>query len=553
MIGKKNKAAFLFLIIITIFIGSTSKVIAKDPEFLLDIDTLNLQKGKSTNLMLTLKNAQGAKLSQINGLENFDVLSSNQSTSTQIINGDISYQTDIRYIIMPKSTGKFTLEGIVEYKGKAYQTNLLNINVSEAKDLPQEEVSDLFVKTIISDNEVYLGQKVILAYELYSRYNIENCGFRDTIEIDGFMQNDVPKDNLKAEYVELEGKRYVKYEARQTYLTPIKVGTFNIPEYNFQANISTGGGFFSSSQAEYLKTEATQIIVKPLPENKPADFSGIVGKLDLQSEYSRLEVPFGDSLTLKVSASGNCDLSVLDKITSNGISNFTVYETEKSMQENIIGNQYWSKRDYEIILVPEKSGEVKIDPIYISYFDTESGTYKQAEIPGATITVTGSAPQAQAQVQNQGGNIAYEEVIIDRINYSPNNDGYLTLQLKLSHIFIVLIALIAIALLVILVVFLPKVYRRQDKKLAEMFRQVNNASDKNGIYNILNNMIKYRFNFSIKASSKDLIKTKLTKYEISNTVIEIMDYLETDKANSDEGVSYLKGKMKEVYLGLSKV
>ncbi|NLL04824.1 MAG: protein BatD, partial [Clostridiaceae bacterium] len=173
MIGKKNKAAFLFLIIITIFIGSTSKVIAKDPEFLLDIDTLNLQKGKSTNLMLTLKNAQGAKLSQINGLENFDVLSSNQSTSTQIINGDISYQTDIRYIIMPKSTGKFTLEGIVEYKGKAYQTNLLNINVSEAKDLPQEEVSDLFVKTIISDNEVYLGQKVILAYELYSRYNIE--------------------------------------------------------------------------------------------------------------------------------------------------------------------------------------------------------------------------------------------------------------------------------------------------------------------------------------------------------------------------------------------
>ncbi len=553
MIGKKNKAAFLLLILITVILGTNGRVIAKDPQFLLDIDSLNLQKGKSTNLVLSLINAQGAKLSQIKGLENFDILSSNQSTSTQIINGDMTYQNDIRYIIMPKSTGEFSLEGIVEYKGKTYQTNQLNINVSEAKDHPQQNVSDLFVKTIISDSEIYLGQKAILAYELYSRYNIEDYGFRDTIEIDGFMQNDVPKDNLKAEYVDLDGKKYVKFEAKQTYLTPIKVGTFNIPEYNFQANVSTGGGFFSTSQAEYMKTEGKQLTVKPLPENKPAGFSGIVGKLDLQSEYSRLEVPFGDSLTLKVSASGNCDLSVLDKITKSDITNFTVYETEKSVEENIIDNQYWSRKDYEIILVPEKSGEVKIDPIYISYFDTESGTYKQAEIPGTTITVTGSAPQAQAQVQNEGGNVAYEKVIIDRINYSPKNEGYLTLQLKKSHVFVVLIAFILIALLVILVIFLPKFSKRQDKKLVEMFKQVNKAQGKNEIYSILNNMIKYRFHLSIKASSKDLIKAKLAKYEISDTVIEIMDYLETDKASSEEGISYLKGKMRELYLRLSKI
>ena len=551
MIGKNNKAAFLLIILISVILGTNSRVIAKDPQFLLDIDSLNLQKGKSTNLVLSLKNAQGAKLSQIKGLENFDVLSSNQSTSTQIINGDMTYQNDIRYIIMPKSTGEFSLEGIVEYKGKTYQTNRLNVNVSEAKDLPQEKVSDLFVKTIISDNEVFLGQKVILAYELYSRYNIEDYGFRDNIEIDGFMMNDVPKDKLKAEYVYLEGNKYIKFEAKQTYLTPIKAGTFNIPEYNFQANVSTGGGFFSTSQAEYMKTEAKQLTVKPLPENKPADFSGIVGKLDLQSEYSRLEVPFGDSLTLKVSASGNCDLSVLDKITKNDINNFTVYETEKSIEENIIDNQYWSKKDYEIILVPEKSGEVKIDPIFISYFDTESGSYKQVEIPGTTITVTGNAPQVQ--VQNEGGNVAYEKVIIDRINYSPKNEGYLTLQLKKSHVFFVVIALILIALLVILVIFLPKVSKRQDKKLLEMFRQINNTIDKNEIYSILNDMIKYRFNFSIKASSKDLIKAKLTKYQISDPVIEIMDYLETDKASSAQGISYLKDKMKEVYLRLSNI
>jgi hypothetical protein len=546
MTGKKYKGIFLLLILVTTLLGSNIKVLAKDPQFLLDIDSLNLQKGKSTRLVLSLVNAQGAKLSQISGLENFDVLSTNQSTSTQIINGDVTYQNDITYVIMPKNVGQYTLEGIVEYKGKAYKTNQLNVNVSEAKDMPQENVSDLFVRTILSDNEVYLGQKVILAYELYTRYNIEDYGFRDSIEIDGFMLNDVPNDKLKAEYVYLEGNKYAKYEVKQTYLTPIRAGTFNIPAYNFQVNVSTGIGFFSSSQAEYLQTEAKQLTVKHLPENKPADFSGLVGELSLESEYSRLEVPYGDSLTLKVTASGNCDLSILDKISKNSISNFTAYETEKGMEENIVDNQYWAKKEYEIILVPEKSGEVKIDPIYITYFDTKSGTYKKAEIPGATIIVTGTAPQFQTQAQNSGSPAVTEKVLIDRINYTPKLEGYLTLNVKKSHLIVALIVLIVLVVLIVLALLLRKYFRDRDKNLLELYRQINSAKDKNEIYSILNNIVKNRFNISIKSSSKDLIIAELAKYNLSEPVIEIIDYIESGNNISDDKNSYLKDKMKEI-------
>lgn len=553
MTGRRYKSIFLLIIIFATLLGTSTYVSAKDPQFLLDIDSLNLQKGKSTKLVLSMINAQGAKLTQIKGLENFDVLSSHQSTSTQIINGDITYQNDINYVIMPKNTGQFTLEGIIEYKGKTYQTNQLNINVSEAEDLPQDQVSDLFIKTVLSDNEVFLGQKVIWAYELYTRYNIEDYGFLENIELEGFMLNDVPNDKLKAEYVYLEGNKYAKYEVKKTFLTTIKTGTFTIPEYNFQVNVSTGRGFFSTSQAEYMKTEAKQLTVKPLPGNKPADFSGLVGELNLQSEYSRREVPYGDSLTLKVTATGNCDFSVLDKITKNGIDNFTVYETEKGMEENIVGNQYWAKKEYEIILVPEKSGEIKIDPIHITYFDTKSGTYKQAEIPGATITVTGNAPQFQTQVQNNSGPAITEKVTIDRVSYAPKMDGYLTLNVKKSHLVIAIIILVVLAILLVLAIFLKKYFRVQDKKLSEMYKQISTAKDKNEIYSILNNMIKYRFNLSIKASSRDLIKSELAKYNLSEPVLEIIDYIENGKSISGEENSYLKDKLKEIYKKILKI
>jgi len=554
MTGRKYEIIFLLLIILVFTLVPSNRILAKDPQFLLNIDSSNLQKGKSTRLTLSMVNANGAKLSQIKGLENFDVLSTNQTTSTQIINGDMTQQNDIIYVIMPKKTGQFTLEGVVEYKGKTYKTNQLNINVSEAEDLPQENVSDLFIKAVISDSEIYFGQKVVLSYELYSRYSIEGYKFTDdNIVIDGFIINNVPEDKLKAEYVYLEGKKYAKYEARKIYLTPIKAGTFTIPEYNFQVDISTGWGLFSPSQSEYLKTEAKQLIVKPLPENKPADFSGLVGELNLQSEYSRLEVPYGDSLTLRVTASGSCDLSLLDKIAQNGIDGFNIYETEKNAEEGVTNNKYWSKKEYEIILVPEKSGEIKIDPIYISYFDTKSGTYKQAKIPGTTITVTGNAPQSQTQVQNNGAPAIVEKVVIDRISYTPEDEGYLILRLKKSHISVIFIVLAILAILSVLSIFLSRYSRYRDKKLSEMYKQINRSKDKNQFYDILNNMIKYRFNLSIKASSKDLIATELAKYNLSDSVIEIIDYIENDKNNSIETNSHLKDKMKKLYKRIIKI
>lgn len=557
MTGNKLKAAFLLLILTSFIFGTYTNVFAKDPEFQLDIDNLNLQTGASTNMVLSIINAKGAKLSEIKGIENFDVMSTNQSTSTQIINGDVSSQNNINYVIMPKNEGQFTLQGIVEYRGKTYQTNELKINVTKTANAQQEAVSDLFIKANISSTDIYLGQKVVMSYELYSRYNIDlaNSGFKTNIEVDGFMMSDVPQDKLKAEYVYLEGKKYAKYELKQSYLTPIKAGTFTIPENNFQANVITDDFFgFSQGEPKYLKTEAKKLTVKALPGNQPSDFSGLVGKLNLKAEYSRKELTYGDSLTLKVTASGSCDLSILDKITKKGVPGFTVYETGKDVSESIVDGKYSAQKVYEIILVPEKNGDVEIDPIYISYFDTESGTYKQAEIPGTTIKVLGDAPQVQTQAQGQNnGNAVTQKVTIDQISYTPKSDGYLTIQLKKDHLFITLIIFIILALLIVLAIFLLKYLKKPDKNLKAMFNQLNKASDKNEIYSILNNMIKYSFNLSLKASSKDTIKTKLAQYQLANPILEVMDYMENNQNQAGNGETYLKDKIKEIYKTLNKI
>jgi hypothetical protein len=552
MTGNKSKGKIIFslICIIVTLLCTQLFVLADEPEFILSIDDLSLEMGVSTNLVLSLVNAPDAKVLKIEGLEDFDVLSSSQSAYTSIINNKATYKKDYNYIIIPKKTGEFTLCAVVEYKGRTYRSNELKITVKEASEDPAGDVKDLFIKTNISAEEIYFGQKAVLTYELYSRYSIEDFGFLDSINIDGFMLNETKKEDLKASYVYLQDKKYIKYEARQIILSPLKTGTFTIPACNFQVNVSTGD-FFRSSRPVYLQTESREITVKPLPsDNRPADFSGIIGNLNLESEYSRNELDIGDSLKLNVVASGSCNLEVLDKIVKDAIPGFSVYETEKDFEEKIENNQYIARKEFDIILVPERNGEIKIEPIYISYFNPETGSYEQAEIPGTTITVHGEAPAAQNQaVSGTGPSVT---VKVEQVSYGPNIEGFITISLEKEKLLIALYVLIALLAAGLAGYAVYRYVKKSNKELNELYKKIKRSSDEYEIYNLLNTLVKKCFGISIKASTRDTINEKLASYGLAVPVLEVVDYLENKKAIPDKNPAILKKKAKEIYIKARK-
>ena len=58
--------------------------------------------------------------------------------------------------------------------------------------------------------------------------------------------------------------------------------------------------FFESSRPYYLETEPAELKVNSLPTaNKPNDFSGLVGNLNITSNYGKQQIDIKDSLTLK--------------------------------------------------------------------------------------------------------------------------------------------------------------------------------------------------------------------------------------------------------------
>ncbi|HOA97236.1 MAG TPA: BatD family protein [Acetivibrio saccincola] len=550
MAGKKTnfKIVFITTLLITFLLAANIPVWGNTPEFRLDIDSLKLSRGESTTLAVSIVNAQNAEIVDIEGIDNFRIVSTSTSDGTQIINSQVTHTRTYRHVIIPKFTGEFTLVAKIRYNGSIYETNELTVTVTDSPPAEEEEAKDLFIKTVLSENEIYYGQKAVLTYEFYSRFNIERLGFLDDIKLDSFITQEIENDNLSYDFLYINGKRYVKYIVKQIFLTPIKAGSFEIPQYTFQANVSTGG-FFDSSKPYYLETEPVELKVNPLPtDNKPTNFSGLVGNLNITSNYTKQQIDIKDSLTLEVTLSGDCDLENFKNIIQDEIPGFSVYETEKNSEEGVEDNKYFSKKEFEIILVPEKTGELEIPPININYFDTRTKTYKNLEIPGATITVTGNMPQSR-ESYDAPASADVEQIKIEQISYKNKDNGYMTIKLKKSVLYTVLIALSLLAIIVLSIIFITISKKKGDKNLGIMYKKIKKSTSIEEIYNVFNDMIKYCFNLSIKAGTRAAIKEKLSPYGISNSVLEVVDCVEGK--NSD--ISTVKGKIHEVYKALSKL
>ena len=517
----------------------------QNASFRLDMSSLNLQKGVSSNFVISLINAQGAQVLNIEGIEGFDILSQGQSTSTSIINGETSHRVDLHYTVMPKTEGQFTLKANVQYNGQHHETNALQVTISEGN--VNESVQNLYIKTVMSHTEAYLGEKIVITYEFYTRYSIENFGFRDSVAIDGVLTKELPGRQPRAEYVYIDGNRYAMYEARQLIIDPVKPGIYTIPSFNFQVNVITSGGnnFFRSSTPMYLQTEAKVLTVKPLPtEGRPNDYSGIVGELQLDGRFSREKLNYGDSLVLYITASGNCNLDGIRNIINMELPGLSIYETQKSMTEHVENNQYRVQKSFEAILVPEVNGMIDVAPISVSYFNPATGKYERAEIPGTTIEVMGNMPQPGGYSGSQIG--AIETVTIDQVNYTSKNDGYFTIQVRTKWIYAVLIGLVIIIVLTVALVWAISNRSKQDPVLKSLFKQLKGTNDVNEIYSLFNAMIKHCYKLSLKASSRNMVRNSLSDTGLAEHVMDIMDYMESE-AHKEKGHILLKNKINSIY------
>lgn len=533
-------------------------VLAEEPQFKLDIGNTKLQPGVSTQLLLTVKNAKGAGKPKIKGLDNFEVLSQGSTTQTQIVNFKTTHLKKYHYQIMLEKTGTFSLQGIVEYQGREYKTNQLTVEVKERNMEDKQDRGSLFIETKLEKEKVYFGEQVVLHYNLFSRYRVQDYGFRENPNFDNFIAKKI-KEELKADYARIAGKKYIKYEVAKVILTPTKTGELKVPSFNFQVNISSDD-FFNSVQAKYLQTQQQKIKVISLPEKgQPTDFSGLVGQLELKAKSSAEKVKYGDSVSWQVTAEGTCNLDNLNQLIKANKENYEIYETAKDSDNQLQNGQYYSKKDFEIIIVPQKGGTLKFPEIKIPYFNPQTESYEYATLKGQEIEVTGgpqkdsSTEQSAADDSTKSNNKEeLETVEVRQINVQEEKtDDYYTLKIKKSYVKWSLVILTFFILLMIMVLIVKKYLSQKDDRLKQIYEQIQKADSDNELYNCLNQLIKTKYGVSLKADSRQIIKENISDEQVIQDVILVLDYIERKRYSFEREELNLKEKINDIHEHLS--
>lgn len=359
---------------------------------------------------ITINNGTNAKDLRPPSLTDFQVLGG-PNQSTNVVTQSLSYA----YVLQPKRVGKFTIgAAYVKVNGKTLSSQAISLEVidkpapsgnsqsnqqstskSTNQDIENYILENVFIKTEVSDAEVYKGENITVTLKLYVNNNGTVYGPRafqnlQAPKYDGFYANEIELPDQQLQTEVLNGQVYKTSIIKKTILTPQKTGQLVVDPIAIDAifgvilkrqKSNTGDAYqdmlddffsnpFSSSTKELLvsvKSKAVNIKVNDIPSNTPADFNGAVGKFTMQTQISNTATKTDEPISYRITinGTGNLDLFVPPALTLP-----PGWETYDPKISSFAGG-----KNFEYLLIPRSPGTFEIPSYKWSYLNPDAKKY----------------------------------------------------------------------------------------------------------------------------------------------------------------------------------
>lgn len=354
-------------------------------------------------------------------------------SSYQIINGHTSSSSSITYtyIVVPTKNGTYTIPAAhVIVDGKSIASNALTIKVSGSSQghgsnatSPRQQRqqdnepelrdagshisgSDLFIKVSANKKRVYEQEPILLTYKVYTLVSLTQLEGKMP-DLKGFHTQEVDLPQQKSFKIEtLNGRPYRTVTWSQYVMFPQLTGKLQIPSITFNGivvqqnrNIDPFEAFFNggSGYVEVKKqiiAPSIDIQVDPLPQ-RPANFSGGVGKFSISAQLDKTEAKANDPISLRVIVSGVGNLKLIKQPQVAFPKDFDKYDAKITDKTKLTSNGVEGSMIYDILAVPRHPGKFEIPPVEFVFFNTATRQYETVKSEGFTLDVAKGSGSAK--------------------------------------------------------------------------------------------------------------------------------------------------------------
>ena len=535
-------------------------------------------EGNKFNVTFVLKNGEGSSFTppEVSGAKLIYGPSVSHSYSSSWVNGKSSHSSSEEYTMIYKATqtGKCHIGAAsIVVDGKRHTSNAFTIEVLPSGSQPSHQQQttpgaptpysdpltqsadksvsgkDLFVRIEMSKPRVYEQQAVVCTIKLYTKYQISQ--FMPTIQpsFDGFLIEEIPVQPSLNKVEVLNGERYMTAILKKCILYPQQSGKLTITSGNYDVSVvqfdtfKSIFGTISKPVEKDLKvtSNSATINILPLPEPKPASFTGAVGRFNVTTDLKPAtghKTYSAASYHYIISGTGNIKYIKAPEIKFP--EQFDVYDPKTDVLVNDGAGDMSGKVVMDYTFIPQYAGEFDIPAGEFTYFDPDAGKYETITIPSRHLSVA----KGEGQPSNH-----YR---MKNMDIRPIKSG--DLGLKKSHGYIVdnwsywLWFLLPLLAMVALLLY----YRKQLKERADVRRMRSKRAskvaqrrlkaargfatrgDRNGFYaEMLNALWGYmsdKLSIPVSELSKDNINAELEQYGIDEQLrkeaIDLIDKCE---------------------------
>lgn len=322
------------------------------------------------------------------------------STQTSSVNGTLTTQKIMNYIIKPGAVGTYTIgPARVTVGGQNYVSDPVDLTVIDAPRSKSQ--NDVMIQTHVGKKHVVIGERIPFSMRVYYKSSAKIHG----VEPPEFAG--VEDMLLEGPFTGTERKGGIIYDYSEwrTTMIPTGVGQLKVPSakvyYSLPSKRKQQSLFGFSRLFDFdteQSVEYSQVItvtVDPLPVHEgPVNGIGKFVQFDITSNTDTIRQ--GEAMVVSLQVASPDTLDTISHPQLMVPDSFTYYESKQSQRFDEDSQLYI--KTFEYIVQAQQAGEFSIPSQLFTYFDTDDREYKTLSTYPLYVTVA-HAPQAEVKVE----------------------------------------------------------------------------------------------------------------------------------------------------------
>jgi hypothetical protein len=505
-----KQALQISLLLLFLFTGYCANAQVK---FSASISPAVIGKDDYAQLKLMVENANEVQQIVPPNFKDFIIISGpNQESGMTMINGTVKKYIALNFILKPKATGNFIIEGALakadagDYKSNAVKlkvtaqstgnnagTNAFTSPFGSADPFgdpaPRSSYNDfilhkgenpadkikknMFVRVEVDKKSAYVGEPVVATYKLYTRLKSESNMTKNP-SFNGFSVLDIQQPNDMSYRTEkFEGREYNVYIIRKVQLYPLLTGNLELGIAEIENNVQFIKAEYANQQSDIfndifrdfaqaippegldiqkvtLQSKPLSVLVKPLPDaGKPDGFKGAVGNFTIVMKVEKNNFTTDDDGKMAIIISGEGNLQMINAPEMVWPQGIEGFDP-KATDDLFKGTIPVSGRKiFEFPFTVSKPGTYSLPPVEFNFFDLHEGKYKTVRSNPVEITVTKGTGKPKT--------------VITRTNES-SKENFLT---RFFNNRLRVVSLVAVLIIIGLIVWLKRDTKKEKQLAAE--------------------------------------------------------------------------------------